>query len=60
MTEKLNKYLLCDIHILTPPSKKPSSQFVLEVLAQPHEPKGAADDILIDQEHEGSRQHCLQ
>lgn len=36
------------------------SRFLLEVLAEPHDPKGAADDILIDQEHEGSRQHCLQ
>lgn len=35
-------------------------QFLLEVLAKPHDPKGAADDILIDQEHEGSRQHSLQ
>lgn len=35
-------------------------EFLSVVLSEPHDPKGAADDILIEQEHEGSRQHSLQ
>lgn len=45
-----------------PPTREPNPEQEpqLRVLAQPHGPKGAADDFLVDEEHEGGRQHCLQ
>lgn len=34
--------------------------FLVVVVAQAHDSKGAAGDLLIEKEHEGSGQHCLQ
>lgn len=34
--------------------------FLVESAAQSHDPKGAASNLLIENEHEGSSQHRLQ
>lgn len=34
--------------------------FPVEVFVHSHDLKGAAGDLLIEKEHEGSSQHCLQ
>lgn len=34
--------------------------FLVKVVAQSHDLKGAAGDLLIEKEHEGSGQDCLQ
>lgn len=34
--------------------------FPVEVVVHSHDPKGAAGDLLVEKEHEGSSQHCLQ